>query len=52
MEGISLLGREGDALADIFPSIHRTFFFGLNINTVPGRMAPFLLLQDVAPREE
>lgn len=45
IEGISLLGWEGDALADILPSIHRIFFVGLNINT------PFLLLQDAVSRE-
>lgn len=50
LEGIRVLGREGDALADIFPSTHRTSFFGLNINTVPWGTAAFLLLQDVAPR--
>jgi hypothetical protein len=50
LEGIRVLGREGDALADIFPSIHRTSFFGLNINILPQRLAAFLLLQDVASK--
>lgn len=50
LEGIRVLGREEGALADIFPSTHRTSFFGLNINTVPRGTAAFLLLRDVAPR--
>lgn len=50
LEGIRVLRREGDALADIFPNTHRSSFFDLNINTVPWGMVAFLLLQDVAPR--
>jgi len=51
LEAIRVLGREGAALANIFPSTHRTSFFALNINTVPLKLAAFLL-QDVASRGE